>query len=530
MKIFLYLAVLLSGLCVAPITTAQDRIFRSGLEQPSDLPANRNAAARFLTQATFGPNEQDINRVMALGYRGWIEEQIALPATVGRAAVEQIIDAKIAAGEPYSQRTRYNQWAKQAIYAPDQLRQRMAFALSQIFVVSDQPSNLSYDVIQLTDFYDNLALDGFGLFRKLLGDVTYHPSMGKYLSSMKNRSATATSQPDENFAREIMQLFSVGLIERNLNYTPILNGSGSTVPTYDQNVVTNTAKVFTGFTYIDTPTDAAWKFALWGPESNYGARAPMACWGTELFGPTDPRMMHDITGNDGTTSTPKIVIGGLTIPASQTCAQDVSTMLNILASHNNTAPFISYQLIQRFVTSNPSPAYVQRVASVFVNNGENVRGDLGAVITAILLDPEARNPPLLIAGDGYGKLREPLLRLTALWRAWNAVPTAPDAWGEVRLTANLDLPRQYGQGPMSAPSVFNFYRPDYQPPGVFTTKVVMHRNSRSSRRQRSTARPTPIRSILTVISRIQTRRLEIARLSTCRRSSTISTTRPWCSI
>jgi hypothetical protein len=199
----------------------------------------------------------------------------------------------------------------------------------------------------------------------------------------------------------------------------------------------------------------------------------MACWGSELYpesGTGSGNMKHDVYGDDGTTATGKTVlswfVGGVMqpnqIPANQTCGKDVGDELDIIAGHANVAPFISRQLIERFVSSNPSPAYIQRVATVFVNNG----GDLGDTIKATLIDPEAENPPPLAAGDSYGKLREPLLRLTAMWRAFNAVAPAPDAYGEIGMTGNTNFEGSYGQGPLESPTVFNFYTPDYQQPGT----------------------------------------------------------------
>ncbi|MCW5577366.1 MAG: DUF1800 family protein, partial [Dokdonella sp.] len=217
-----------------------------------------------------------------------------------------------------------------------------------------------------------------------------------------------------------------------------------------------TAKVFTGFTWNDAPTSPSPNF--YGGGQTFAAQsAPMACWGTELFpatGTGSNNMRHDISA--------KSVLAGLTIPAGQTCAQDVGDELDIIAAHPNVAPFISRQLIQRFVTSNPSPAYIERVATVF----DTSYGDLGDVIKAILLDNEARQAPVLTAGDSYGKLREPVLRLTAMWRAFDAQPPAPDAYGEVKMTAGSSLIGALAQGPLQSPSVFNFYVPDYQPPGA----------------------------------------------------------------
>ena len=282
---------------------------------------------------------------------------------------------------------------------------------------------------------------------------------------------TCTTSPDENYAREIMQLFSIGLVELDTQGNPLLSG-GQPIPTYLQPVITSTAKVFTGFAYADAP--------IGDPNNNYsGANfygggasfatqyAPMACWGTELFPYDNGNMRHDITGDDNTLATPKTILGGVTLAPSRDCAADVQDTLDTIAAHPNIAPFIGRQLIQRFVTSNPSPAYVGRVATVFNGSG----GNLGQVLKAILLDVEARKVPDLGntgESDSYGKLREPILRVTAMWRAFNAQAPVADTYGEVVMTGGGLSRSNYGQGPLESPTVFNFYTPDYEQPGVFT--------------------------------------------------------------
>ncbi|GAA0705249.1 DUF1800 domain-containing protein [Dokdonella soli] len=467
-------AVLLSGVFWAGSATASvyDHIYANGFEVPADAPASDAEAARFLTQATFGPTAAEIARLRAIGYAEWINEQLGMPTTLGRPFVEQVVAARTAAGQGVDQTQRYDRWFWTATYGQDQLRERMAWALSQIFVISDQNSAISGDVIPMAEYWDLLARDAFGSYRTLLGDVTYNPTMGKFLSHFRNQKPSATTSPDENYAREVMQLFSVGLILRDIDFTPLPGN----IPTYDQTVITHTAKVFTGFTYGDAPVGSGapnYSGANFygGAITNAGSYAPMACWGTELFpasGTGSGNMRHDITGDDGTTNTPKTVLAGLTIPANQSCSADVGAELDIIAGHANVAPFISRQLIQRFVTSNPSPAYIQRVAQVFDDNGYTERGDLGAVLKAILLDPEARTlptDPVLLAN--YGKLREPLLRLTAIWRAWDAQAQPANAYGEIKMSYTTNFLNSFGQRSLSAPTVFNFYEPDYQQPGYF---------------------------------------------------------------
>ena len=457
------LAVSASMVCAGAHAATHDRLFAYGFDPAADPPANANEAARFLTQATFGPTAADVARLTALGYDAWIEEQLARAPTLGAPAVEQVVNARTAAAQSVSQSQRIQRWYWQAAYAPDQLRQRMAWALSQIFVISDQSSAIGNYIVPMAGYYDMLAKDAFAPYRTLLGDVTWHPMMGRYLSSFRNQKPSATTSPDENYAREVMQLFSIGLILRDMDFSPILD-NGVEIPTYDQTTITHTAKVFTGFTWSDAPLNPP---NFYGGGLTFAAQyAPMECFGTEWFpasGSGSNNMRHDITGDDGTTATPKTVVGGVTIPANQTCAQDVNDELDILAAHPNVPPFVSRQLIQRFVTSNPSPQYIERVAQVLDAPGAN----LGDAVKAILMDDEARNPPALASGDSYGKLREPILRLTALWRAFNAQAQPADAYGEVKMTANNSLTSSFGQGPLESPTVFNFYEPDYQQPGPF---------------------------------------------------------------
>ncbi len=457
------IAALASMACATARADTHDLLFAYGFDPAADAPASANEAARFLTQATFGPTPADIARLTALGYDAWIEEQLAKAPTLGAPVVEQVVNARTAAAQSVSQSQRIQRWYWQAAYAPDQLRQRMAWALSQIFVISDQSSAIGNHVVPMAGYYDMLAKDAFASYRTLLGDVTWHPMMGRYLSSFRNQKPGATTSPDENYAREVMQLFSIGLILRDMDFSPILD-NGVEIPTYDQTTITHTAKVFTGFTWSDAPLDP--------PNFNGGGLtfaaqyAPMQCFGTEHFpasGSGSNNMRHDITGDDGTTATSKTVVGGVTIPPNQTCAQDVGDELDILAAHPNVAPFVSRQLIQRFVTSNPSPQYIGRVAQVFDAPGAN----LGDVVKAILMDDEARHPPALASGDHYGKLREPILRLTAVWRAFNAQAQPPDAYGEVKMSAGSSQTSSFGQGPLESPTVFNFYEPDYQQPGPF---------------------------------------------------------------
>ena len=479
MKVWVSLAgVVLAAASPLAAASVHDHIFGNHFDTIADLPANANEAARFLTQATFGPVTADVNRLMQIGYSEWIDEQEGLPATHSFAIVNQIINNRSAAKPTplnSSQTERINRWWWQATYAPDQLRQRMAFALSQIFVLSDQNSAISGDIAPMASFQDLLADDSFEIYANLLSDVTWSPSMGKYLNTFRNikpkinnvnGTLVQITSPDENYAREVMQLFSVGLVQLDSSGNVVLTG-GVPTPTYDQSVITSTAKIFTGFTYADATTGSSPNFYS-GGSSTITASEPMACWGTELFTYDNPNMLHDITGDDDQPGTAKHVLGGATISGINTCASDVSQELSIIAAHPNVAPFISRQLIQRFVTSNPSATYVGHVVTAFKSSG----GDLGDTLKVVLTDPEARTVTSLGTtpeSDTFGKLREPVLRITALWRAFNAVAPAADIYGEVAMTGGGIGLGNLSQSPLESPTVFNFYTPDYAQPGVFVS-------------------------------------------------------------
>lgn len=430
-------ALVFLGLPIPQLALAQnhDPLFSNSFELPTDLPASDAEAARFLTQATYGPTLAEVSRLRAIGYSEWLRQEFNKPATSARTYLETVNAARLSAGQSgISQNQRLDRWFHTAATGNDQLRQRLAFALSQILVISDQNSSLGGEPIQLGEYWDILARNAFGNYRELLDQTTWSPSMGKYLSHFRNQKASTDGlrQPDENYAREVMQLFTIGLIERNLDFSPMLSG-GQPIPTYDQSIVTNYAKVFTGFNYNNATSI-----------SN----------GTNTY----LRMTCIESAHDTTTKT---VIGGTTLPANQSCPDDVDDGLDLLFAHPNIAPFISRQLIQRFTSSSPSPAYIQRVAQKFKNNGYGERGDLSAVVRQILLDPDARNAPTA----NSGKAREPLLKLTAIWRAWAAQMPAADAYGNIAM--GMTSPSgTFGQRPLGADTVFNFYEPDYQEPGI----------------------------------------------------------------
>ncbi|MCZ8131412.1 MAG: DUF1800 domain-containing protein [Steroidobacteraceae bacterium] len=398
---------------------------------PAPVRPTSAEAFAFLDEATFGPKPAEVQRVTQIGYEAWLDEQIALPPTYHLPVVRELFAANPPPqGQPQSQNDRLDAWFRAALNGPDALRQKVAYALSQILVASDVGA-LRNQPQALANYQDVLVRHALGNFRDLLRDVTLSPAMGVYLSMLGNRrpDPVRNIRPDENYAREVMQLFTIGLVELNRDGTPKVDAQGVGLPTYDQSVIEGFAHVFTGWTYAGA---TAGNFA--NPPRNWTApMAPVAAF-------------HD-TG-------PKKLLGGVTLPAGQTAEQDLEAALDNLFRHPNVGPFVGRQLIQRLVTANPSPAYVERVARTFDDDGRGVRGNLAAVVRAILLDPEAR----AAATDRSGKLEEPFLRLVQLWRAYGARSGS----GRYLLAA----PEQaFGQAPLRSPSVFNFYRPDHQPPG-----------------------------------------------------------------
>lgn len=402
-------------------------------DSASASPIGDADASRFLAQASMGASRAEMARVQWLGYEGWIDEQIAMAPSTSR------WDWLLARGydDPSYRYTQQGfdaaSWCK-LISSPDTLRQRVALALSEILVVGvDGLKPGGWSGFAGAYYQDLLEKNAFGNFRQLLEDVTLSPAMGMWLSYRGNAKANPEtgSLPDENYAREIMQLFTIGLFELEPDGMPRLV-DGRVKETYGQADVMGLARVWTG-----------WDWDLAG--------------GTQATPDFKGRPMRQFPARCETGSKTFL---GVTIPPGTNGQNSMRIALDTLFTHPNVGPFIGRQLIQRLVTSNPSPAYVRRVAAVFDNDGMNVRGNLAAVVRAILLDEEARHPDP--ADRRFGKLREPILRFTGWARAYDATSPSGD-WG----IGNLSNPAtQLGQSPLRAPSVFNFFRPGYVPPGT----------------------------------------------------------------
>ena len=428
-------------------------------------PVGKSEAFRFLNQSTFGATEAEANRLIGLGdssnaYLRWIDAEIAKPTQLLRPALVAAYPNPVPTGfAPATLNAiRQEQWFANVLRGEDQLRQRVAFALSQIMVVS-QVGALNNLPFATADFHDMLARNAFGNFRTLLEDVTLHPAMGIYLSMLGNRRAAANTnlRPDENYAREMMQLFSIGLVQLDIDGSVKTDAAGQPIPTYDQAVIEGFARVFTGWNWACPSTNLSCTFTNTRAEfvysPNFNQVKPMQLYADQ----------HEAGAKQLLNYAGAALPGGL-VPANQTGAKDLADALDNVFNHPNVGPFIAKQLIQKLVTSNPSRAYVQRVAERFNNDGTGRRGNLEAVVRAVLLDTEARTAA---AGSGAavaGKLKEPLVRLTQFWRAYG-VTSASGKLGVARNFSGGTPSAQFGQGQGLSPSVFNFFSPSYAPPG-----------------------------------------------------------------
>ena len=418
----------------------------------STRPASDAEAVRFLQQATFGATAGDIARVKQIGYENWILEQFTVPRSSHLEFLTTQVPLPIPANTQVSSAPLYYSFWRQAIAAPDQLRQRATFTLSQILVTSAAEAQLSNDADDahgLAAYLDVLSEHSFGNYRDILQAVSTHPTMGVYLTAMGNRGDNGRT-PDENYAREVMQLFTIGLFELNMDGTQKLV-NGQPIETYDMEDIRNLAKVFTGWSWGNQGTPDPSNNRFFG---NTAARDPMRRVIPMQFYP----QYH---AQDAKTFL------SATVPAGTNGVDAMRTALDTLFAHPNIAPFIANQFIQRMVTSNPSPAYVLSVAQAFASGsytspgtnrsfGSGQRGDLRAVVAATLLHPEARSQA---ASMDAGKLREPILRLATLLRSFEATSQT----GNWRIG---DTDATLFQTPMKAPTVFNFFRPGYVPPNT----------------------------------------------------------------
>ena len=398
--------------------------------------ASLATAARLLDQATFGPTMSDIANVQSIGVEAYLTQQFQTAATL-LPDLPNPLPPACAPSNPIP--CEQSEWWQTAVTAPDQLRQRVAFALSEMFVVSTN----SISPYSVTPFQNMLATDAFANFATIMHDVTLSTAMGGYLNMLNSAKPAVVGGvaqiANENYARENMQLFTIGLNLLNPDATPQLDGSGNMIPTYTEAQVQAFARAYTGWTYANTNGTALTRY----PNGTANFDAPMAAY--------DPQ--HD-TGA-------KILLNGTTLPAGQTSVQDLNGALSNLFTHPNVGPFVCQQLIQHLVASNPSPAYVARVAAVFANNGNNVRGDMQAVIHAILTDTEARAGDTNASFNG-GHLREPILYVANVIRALGFTNTdANDFWGNLSNYSGSLSQKPYGAG-----SVFNFFPPSYAIPGT----------------------------------------------------------------
>jgi uncharacterized protein (DUF1800 family) len=588
---FLRCLVVLAGLCygLAPSSAhAQDAIFADSYELPFNFPANDAEAARFLNQATFGATAADISAVRQQSVAVWLENQLNSGTTTLSRAWLEAYAASLPANNAVSQDDRLQRWYNVAVTSPDQVRQRAAWALGQIVIASDRDAFLVDRPIQMAEWNDIIVRNALGNYRTLMQEVTYSPMMGRYLTTLRNRKfelvrgGTAQNptftvgnngvQPDENYAREVMQLFSIGLLVRGNDFfttfpDPTNPNPGALRTTYTEEDISGLARFFTGLSHgctqgasvvggvtINRNCGNNDQTACTGIACRYTASnrlfnndppgdilangrglehpdwyRPMVCYpryndnGRDTSGallevdsgtynlppgtPTpDKTLVLGANGPDATLTVPASSLSSVPLNCHQTavndgnpdlstslspaeqqacityCESNINATLDLLFNHPNTPVLVSRQMIQRLVTSNPTPAYVERVAAAFINNGNNVRGDMKAVVRAILLDAEARRPFNDPATDAnFGKVREPMLKQIALWRHFGAIspntatfPGTNPQGGAANPLGGQPAMRRWGsnspqdifqQRPLGAPSVFNFYEPDYKQPG-----------------------------------------------------------------
>jgi len=428
-------------------------------------PATDGEAARFILKGSLAATEAEIADIRSVGYVAWLDKQMDIPVSqTGVAWLSSRGYDQVTVDEFYNQSTfaDYMVW-NQLIASPDPVRKRLAYALSQFFVVSTNSIEITWRSNAMAAYWDVLNRNALGNFRQLLEDVTLNPAMGVYLSTLDNKKEdTRTGRvPDENYAREVMQLFTIGLNELNNDGSKKIGTTGQPIDTYTNSDVSNLARVFTGYSYdyanlVRTPS----------------VRVP-----STLVAPLES-VIRPMTSDTTRWSRPQTssehsmlekTFLGTTIPANTDAPTSMKLALDTLFNHPNVGPFFSKQMIQRLVTSNPSAGYVDRVTRIFNNNGLGVRGDLRALFKAILLDDEATNAAGLTTPT-FGKVREPVLRFTQWARNFGATSRTGN-W----IIANLSNPAtSLGQSPLRAPSVFNFYRPGYVPANTaFATNALV---------------------------------------------------------
>ena len=424
-------------------------IDQSGLEGKLD------EASRFLIQATFGGNRQAIERVADIGIEQWINEQMALEPALLTPLIQPTYDEYKAnfidnGGDPeeFPYRPWFDiysfAWWQSNMTTPNLLQHRIAFALSEIFVISAQ-SELSDFGDGLANFYDIFNNNAFGNFKDILMEVTLHPAMGYYLSHLDNPKADPelNTHPDENYAREVMQLFTIGLYELNIDGSRKTDENGNFIPTYRNSDIKEFAKVFTGL-------------GIGGVIDNEFVDEPDFGYGIWLADMTVPMKMYQ----DYHETQEKHLLNGFVIPANQDGMTDIEQTINHLFNHPNVGPFIATKLIKLLVKSNPTPTYVTAVASAFNDNGNGVRGDMKSVIKAILLNPEARSCSWM-NNPQQGKLLEPFVRYMQFTKAIGTISPSGKYWNHGYYT--YESIKQY---PLRSPSVFNFFLPDFQPNGA----------------------------------------------------------------
>ncbi|MEA3045090.1 MAG: hypothetical protein QOH47_2928 [Sphingomonadales bacterium] len=396
---------------------------------PAAILPTKIQAARFLSQASMGSSRTDIDQVAAQGFDAWLDAQFAMPRQTSH--WDWLVAGGFATAATMNSQAGFDpvMW-RQLIASPDQLRARVGMALLDFLVVGIDGVNVPWRQFAVAAYLDVLLDNAFGNFRTLMQAISTNVAMGYYLTFAGNRKANPAtgSVPDENYARELMQLFTIGLLKLNPDGSVQAN-AGVPIETYTQDDITGLARVFTG-----------WNL-------------------TNADNTTPDRMRLPMTNNAALHETGVKTFLGTTIPAGTAGPQSLTLALDAIFNHANVAPFVCKQLIQRLVTSNPAPAYVGRVAAVFANNGAGVRGDLKAVIRAILTDVEARSDAIAGASSA-GKLREPIMRLTGWARAFGA--TSPSGAWPIGDTSSTST--RLGQSPGRSPSVFNFFRPGYTPP------------------------------------------------------------------